>query len=46
MTDAITHVLGCLMLFIISGAITFFTLIGFDSVYQEIRKWWKHRRGK
>nr|DAL10220.1 MAG TPA_asm: transmembrane protein [Caudoviricetes sp.] len=46
MTDAITHVFGCTALFIVSGAITFFALIGFDTIYQEIRQWWKHRRGK
>ena len=46
MTDAIMHVLGCLALFTIISAISFLTLIGLDSVYQEIRRWWKHRRGK
>jgi hypothetical protein len=45
MTDAITHGFGCTALFIIISAISFLTLIGFDSLYQEIKKWWKHRRG-
>lgn len=46
MTDAITHVFDCTALFIIISAISFLTLIGLDSLYQEIKKWWKHRRGE
>lgn len=46
MTDAITHVFGCMALFIIISAISFLTLIGLDSIYQEIKRWWKHHRGK